>query len=90
VFSACCFRTYGLTSQERGGAVQTEMSLAQIRSDGLKSEEETFPDVSAALRRGIVKKKGTFEIWYRERWKCELSSLFRRRSLTVLRDLWRC
>jgi hypothetical protein len=66
------------------------MSLAQIRSDGLKSEEETFPDVSAALRRGIVKKKGTFEIWYREGWKGELCLLSQRGSLTVLRDLWRC
>jgi hypothetical protein len=69
VFSACCFRTYGLTSQERGGACKRRcLGADQIRSradelwgrvrrDTLGSEEETFPDVSAALRRGIVKKE---------------------------------
>ncbi len=39
-----------------------QMCVGENEDDALGSKEETFPDVSPALRRGIVKKKGTFEI----------------------------
>lgn len=64
----------------RSDQITSRYVWGRMRGDTLGSEEETFPDVSAALRRGIVKKKGTFEIWCRERWKCELCLLFRRES----------